>query len=289
MPGNRVWSATGKTTHTLRTERQAHGNLTLAKDLLVKEQNEKKAAPEKPEKKKETPMEFISSMAVVLVTGLFIITFNLQAFEIPSSSMEQTLLIGDHVFVDRVTFAPKTPWMPLEHYRDIHRGDIVVFLSPETPGLYVVKRIIAVPGDRIHLRDGVVYVNGVAQVEPYVRHVQPDRPDSYRDNFPAVPASQSGIRVSPDWALMVGMLKKGDDLVIPPDSFFGMGDNRDVSYDSRYWGFIPRENIIGRPLFIYWSFETPGDQYQRTAMIERVQFIGHIVLHFFDETRWSRM
>lgn len=261
----------------------------MAKDLLVKEQTEKKAVPEKPEKKKETPMEFISSMAVVLVTGLFIITFNLQAFEIPSSSMERTLLIGDHVFVDRVTLAPRTSWMPVERYRDIHRGDIVVFLSPETPGLYVVKRIIGVPGDRIHLRDGVVYVNGVEQVEPYVRHVQADRPDPYRDNFPAVPAAQSGIRVAPDWSLMVGMLKKGDDLVIPPDSFFGMGDNRDVSYDSRYWGFIPRENIIGRPLFIYWSFETPGDQYQRTSLGERVQFIGHIVIHFFDETRWSRM
>jgi signal peptidase I len=261
----------------------------LAKDLLVKEQTEKKAAPEKPEKKKETAMEFISSMAVVLVTGLFIITFNLQAFEIPSSSMERTLLIGDHVFVDRVTFAPKTSWMPIERYRDIHRGDIVVFLSPETPGLYVVKRIIGVPGDRIHLRDGVVYVNGVAQAEPYVIHSQPERPDRYRDNFPAVPAAESGIRVATDWPLMVGMLKKGDDLVIPPDSFFGMGDNRDVSYDSRYWGFIPRENIIGRPLFIYWSFETPGDQYQRTSLAERAQFIGHIIVHFFDETRWSRM
>lgn len=260
----------------------------MAKDLLVKEQTEKKAAPEKPQKKKETPMEFISSMAVVLVTGLFIITFNLQAFEIPSSSMERTLLIGDHVFVDRVTFAPKTSGMPLVRYREIHHGDIVVFLSPETPGLYVVKRIIGVPGDRIHLRDGIVYVNGVAQTEPYVIHVQDNR-DPYRDNFPEVPASQSGIRVSPDWPLLVGTLKKGDDLVIPPDSFFGMGDNRDVSYDSRYWGFIPRENVIGRPLFIYWSFETPPDQYQRTALSERADFIKTIVIHFFDRTRWSRM
>jgi signal peptidase I len=77
--------------------------------------------------------------------------------------------------------------------------------------------------------------------------------------------------------------------VIPPDSFFGMGDNRDVSYDSRYWGFIPRENIIGRPLFIYWSFDTPGDQYQRTELSERAKFIGEIIIHFFDKTRWSRM
>ncbi|HEX7962864.1 MAG TPA: signal peptidase I [Terriglobales bacterium] len=260
----------------------------MAKDLLVKEQLEKKVPPEKPEKKKETPMEFISSMAVVLVTGLFIITFNLQAFEIPSSSMEKTLLIGDHVFVDRITLAPSTSWMPVVRYRDIHRGDIVVFLSPETPGLYVVKRIIGVPGDRIHLRNGVVYVNGVEQKELYVFRSMGNY-DPYRDDFPAVPAYQSGTQVATGWPLLVGTLKKGDDLVIPPDSYFGMGDNRDRSYDSRYWGFIPKENVIGRPLFIYWSFETPENQYQQTELSERAKFIGHIIIHFFDQTRWSRM
>ena len=134
----------------------------------------------------------------------------------------------------------------------------------------------------------MVYLNGVAQKEPYVIHSVGNY-DPYRDNFPAVPAGQSGIRVSTDWPLMLGMLKQGDDLVVPPDSFFGMGDNRDVSYDSRYWGFIPRENVIGRPLFIYWSFETPGDQYQKTELSDRAKFLGHIVIHFFDDTRWSRM
>ncbi len=257
----------------------------MAKELLTKEI---KTAPAKPEKKKETPMEFLSSMAVVLVTGLFIITFNLQAFEIPSSSMENTLLIGDHVFVDRVSVAPKTSWMPLEPYRAIKRDDIVVFLSPETPGLYVVKRVIGIPGDHIHLRDGKVYVNGAEQKEPFVIHTRGNY-DPYRDNFPAVPASESSTPVSADWPLMVGMMKQGDDLVIPPDSYFGMGDNRDESYDSRYWGFIPKENIIGRPLFIYWSFETPRDQYLKTDLSERVKFVGQIALHFFDKTRWGRM
>ena len=114
------------------------------------------------EKHEETTSEFIASLASVLVVGLFIITFCLQAFEIPSSSMENTLLIGDHVFVDRVLLAPKTSWMPLIPYRDPQHGDIVVFLSPSEAGLYVVKRIIGVPGDRIHLRDGVVYRNGQA-------------------------------------------------------------------------------------------------------------------------------
>jgi signal peptidase I len=258
-------------------------------DLLSpKEKKQTKHEPAQPEKKKETPMEFLSSMAVVLVTGLFIITFNIQAFEIPSSSMENTLLIGDHVFVDRITVAPPTKGAVFEHYRPIQHGDIVVFLSPETPGLYVVKRVIGVPGDRIHLRNGVVYRNGQALNEPYVIHSQGDY-NPYRDNFPAVSASEYGTQVMPGWPVMMGVMKQGDDIVVPPDSYFGMGDNRDVSYDSRFWGFIPRENIIGRPLFVYWSFETPADQWKKTDMQDRVEFLGHVALHFFDETRWRRM
>src|SRR5215470_12303950 len=128
-----------------------------------------------PEKQSETTVEFLASLAGVLVTGLFIITFVVQAFEIPSSSMENTLLIGDHVFVNRVQFSPPTPWASLfVPYREVHRGDIVVFLSPAEPDLYVVKRIIGVPGDRLHLRDGVVYRNGQKLDEPYVIHTGTD-------------------------------------------------------------------------------------------------------------------
>lgn len=243
--------------------------------------------PAKPEKPKETTLEFIASIAVVLVIGLYIITFNLQAFEIPSSSMENTLLIGDHVFVDRVRFAPKTTWMPIEPYRQVKRGDIIVFLSPAEAGLYVVKRIIGVPGDRIHLRNGVVYLNGVPQNEPYVIHTRNDE-NPYRDNFPSVPASAMW-GVSPEWAVDLRMHIEGDDVVVPPGEYFAMGDNRDVSADSRYWGFVPRENVIGRPLFIYWSFEESGDQYKKTEMSERVKFIGNVIIHFFGGTRWSRM
>src|SRR5215471_11421279 len=157
---------------------------TVAKKDEKAVKTEKNDADEKP---KETPVEFLSSLAAVLVTGLFIITFVVQAFEIPSSSMENTLLIGDHVFVNRIQFAPASKWIgPLLPYRDVHRQDIVVFLSPETPGLYVVKRIIGVAGDRIHLRNGVVYRNGQALDEPYVNHDR-DTIDPYRNNFPAVP------------------------------------------------------------------------------------------------------
>jgi signal peptidase I len=240
------------------------------------------------EKPRETTVEFLASLAAVLVTGLFIITFIVQAFEIPSSSMENTLLIGDHVFVNREQFAPRTRWMgPLMPYRQIRRGDIVVFLSPAEPGLYVVKRIIGIPGDRLHLREGVVYRNGEKLDEPYVIHQPGDENNPYRDNFPSVAPSEFS-NVTPDWEMALPHHIEGDDLVVPPNSYFGMGDNRDVSLDSRYWGFIPEENLIGRPMFIYWSFETPAGQYLERGFSQRVGFLAHVVLHFFDETRWRR-
>jgi signal peptidase I len=236
---------------------------------------------------KETWLEFIASMAVVLATGLFIITFNIQAFEIPSSSMENTLLIGDHVFVDRISYAPPTRWMPLTPYTTPKRHDIVVFLSPAQPGLYVVKRVIGIPGDRIRLRDGVLFLNGVRQDEPYVIHSRHDY-IPYRDNFPAVPPPDFNS-ITPEWHVRMRDYIENGELVVPPDAYFGMGDNRDVSYDSRFWGFIPRENIIGRPTFIYWSFETPPDQYEKRGLAERIGFIFKVVIHFFDQTRWRRM
>ncbi|HEY1273209.1 MAG TPA: signal peptidase I [Terriglobales bacterium] len=249
----------------------------------------KKKEENKEEKPRETTVEFLASLASVLVTGLFIITFVVQAFEIPSSSMEDTLLIGDHVFVNRIQFAPRTTGIGwLLPYREIHRDDIVVFLSPETPGLYVVKRIIGVPGDRIHLEKGTVYRNGEKLDQPFALHKKGDY-DPYRDNFPSVPADYSSVTTpNSDWQVAIRQYIQGGELVVPPDSYFGMGDNRDWSYDSRYWGFIPKENLIGRPLFIYWSFETPSDQYKRTELSERLKFLGKVVIHFFDETRWRR-
>lgn len=250
---------------------------------LAKEQ---KSAKQKPEKKKETPMEFIASMANIFVVGLFIITFCMQAFEIPSSSMENTLLIGDHVFVDRATPAPKTKWFPLIPYREIHRGDIAVFLSVTEPGMFIVKRIIGVPGDRIHLQEGKLYRNGELVEEPYVYHHRGTYVP-YRDDFPSV-SPMEGM-VTPEWHLTMGSHIQNGEVVVPPDSYFGMGDNREDSYDSRFWGFIPRENVVGRPMIIYWSFETPKDQYLKTNWSDRIKFIGNVVIHFFDETRWKRM
>jgi signal peptidase I len=247
-----------------------------------------KTKEKKPEKKKESLPESIAGIAAVLVSGLFIITFMVQAFEIPSESMVKTLLVGDHVFVDRLAPTAKAGYVgPLIPYREIKHGDIIVFLHPKEPGMYVVKRIIGVPGDRILLRDSKVYRNGEALNEPYVVHSGPSY-SPYRDQFPAV-APDGDSNVNPEWPIVMREHLKDGELVVPPDSYFGMGDNRDVSLDSRFWGFIPRENVIGRPLFIYWSFDTPKDQYERTSMADRVGFFVHVLTHFFGETRWGRM
>jgi signal peptidase I len=259
---------------------------------VAKKEKEKKVVeePAREEKPKETTVEFLASLAAVLVAGLFIITFVVQAFEIPSSSMEDTLLIGDHVFVNRIQFAPRTSWIgPLIRYRDVHHGDIIVFLhpDPQQAGTFVVKRVIGIPGDRIHLRNGVVYRNGVALDEPYVLHDKDNPSDEYRNNFPAVPPSDYD-ELSANWLVDLPSYIQGGDLVVPPGHYFAMGDHRGVSLDSRYWGFVPKENIIGRPMFIYWSFETPENQYLKTGWGDRLLFVGKIIVHFFDETRWKR-
>jgi signal peptidase I len=239
------------------------------------------------EKKHETTPEFIASISSVLVVGLFIITFCVQAFEIPSGSMEDTLLVGDHVFVDRVLEAPHANWMvPIIPYRHPKDGDIIVFLSPSEPGLYLVKRVIGVPGDHIHLRDGVVYRNNQPLDEPYV--IRDGSYDAYRDNFPLV-ATRAGSGITMRWRLAMSSFIADGNLVVPQGQYFVMGDNRDDSLDSRYWGFAPQENIIGSPRFIYWSFETSPNQYLKTSLGDRSAFLGKVLFHFFDETRWRRM
>jgi len=221
------------------------------------------------------------------VVVLFIMTFVGQTFAIPSSSMENTLLIGDHLWVNRIRFAPPSRWLgPLVPYQEPQRGDVVVFFSPVEENLHLVKRVIGVPGDRIHLRNGVVYRNGEKLNEPYVIRQGPVPYEAYRDDFPSSPAYFSGAIAS--WQAELPRHIEGQDLVVPADSFFVMGDNRDVSNDSRYWGFVPRKNVVGRPVFIYWSFETTGEEYQQTALSDKLGSVVHTVIHFFDETRWKR-
>ena len=256
-----------------------------------------KPAPAAPEPDdKETALESLSSICTALAVGLFVMTFVFQNYEIPSASMEKTLLIGDHVLVDRVTLAPPTRWAPFVHYREVQRGDIIVFFKPhpESPDLHLVKRCIGIPGDRIHLRGGIVYLNGVAQNEPYAAKPADDGDPNdaylpYRDDFPSVPVDPNDSNVTPSWALELPThIDANGDLVVPPGFVFAMGDNRTKSADGRFWGFVPRENIIGRPMFVYWSFQTPADQQYKTSFADRVSFMGHILLHIFDQTRWGR-
>ena len=248
----------------------------------------------------ETPFEAVASICSVLVVGLFILTFLAQNFVIPSGSMEDTLLVGDHLVVDRITLAPPAKWMPLVHYREPKRGDIVVFIKPvpdpdpvtgKPDYLFLVKRLIGVSGDHIHLHDGVVYINGVAQTAPNDGKEMAVSLEEkvFLDEFPAVsPVPEPGNLIPEEWAVDFPNHVKDGDLVVPDGKYFMMGDNRHNSADSRFWGFLPRENIVGRPLFNYWSFKTSEDQYEQTGIGNTVSWMAHVALHFFSDTRWSR-
>lgn len=241
----------------------------------------------------ETPLEGFASICSMLAVYLFITAFIFQNFQIPSASMEKTLLIGDHPLVDREIFAPTSKLFSfLTPSREIHRGDVIVFFKPDPvppdpPDIILVKRAIGIPGDHIHLRNGVVFLNGVAQNEPQAGKPTADDYSPYRDDFPSVPPDMDG-NVRSSWAVELPSHIQNGDLVVPPGKVFAMGDNRTASLDGRYWGFVPRENILGRPLFIYWSFKTPADQIEKTSIADRIAFTFHVLIHIFDGTRWNR-
>jgi signal peptidase I len=235
----------------------------------------------------ETTLEALASYCAVIVVGLFILTFIFQNFVIPSGSMEKTLLIGDHVLVDRVNLAPPALWAPFVRYRTVHRGDVIVFYKPGEPDMFLVKRVIGIPGDRLHLHEGYVYLNGKRQDEPQAGHPNFGNYDPYRDEFPDVPISM-GQGVTPTWANELPSHIQNGDLVVPPGHYFAMGDNRLNSLDGRYWGFVPRENIVGRPLFVYWSFISPEEDEEHVSLGDRLHQFQRVLFHFFDQTRWSR-
>lgn len=246
----------------------------------------------------ETIFESIASSCSVLVVGLFILTFLAQNFVIPSGSMENTLLIGDHLVVDRNTLAPPSNWLPFVHSREPRRRDVVVFIKPvadpdPTDGspthLILVKRLIGVPGDRIHLHNGVVFVNGIAQSEPYALPTTADSDQHFLDEFPSVPPDpQRSDMIPEEWAVDFPNHIVNGELVVPPSEYFVMGDNRGHSADSRFWGFVPRENFVGRPLFCYWSFKATEQDLEKPDLAHKLAWIGHVVFHFFTDTRWGR-
>jgi signal peptidase I len=227
---------------------------------------------------------FIAEWAVTIVLLLFGTTALLQAYVIPSPSMEGSLLVGDHVLVDKLVYAPADALSQhILPYRDVRRGDVIVFRYPLDLKLDYVKRAIAVPGDRVRLSNKRLILNGKAIDEPYAVHTQGSY-EPYRDNFPA----NAPLRLLRPRA--VEMLEKhvvNGELVVPPGFVFAMGDNRENSDDCRFWGLVPRENIQGAPIVIYWSFDAPMEDLMNPNI-----GIGHAVdvaTHFFTKTRWSRM
>lgn len=223
----------------------------------------------------------LQSLAGTIVIALFVITFVVQAFQIPSESMENTLLVGDFLLVNKLCYGGRSLGEDLMPYEKIKRGDVIVFHYPVDPQQHFVKRVIGVPGDRLRMVNKTVYIDGTPLNEPYVRFIEPPN-NMFRDNFPRTDIPV--FNMEGKWWLEMRKLVEDGELIIPQGNYFVMGDNRDDSQDSRYWGFVPRENIIGRPLVIYWSRKTL-DAGTAAGWLGR---IGETLTHPFQSTRWNR-
>lgn len=242
--------------------------------------------------RKSSTRDTFESLVITVILALFGTTFVVQMYKIPTGSMEKTLLIGDHLVVNKFCFADQPGW--LRHvlpYRNIHNRDILVFTFPyaeaqEEPGTHLVKRVIGVPGDHIRIVNRQVYVNGVLQKEPYVYHYDGDEPHP-GDSFPP-PSGEYLPDSTPRWAAALSQYVHNGEIVVPPGKFFVMGDNRENSWDSRFWGFVPQSAAAGRPVMIYWSYETPQGSYLLTSLSDRVSQTASLVVHFFTRTRWRR-
>jgi signal peptidase I len=231
--------------------------------------------------RKPARRSFVTEWAGTILIYLFATTTLVQAYVIPTSSMEGSLLVGDHILVDRIAFADPGPLgRHILPYRPIERGDIIAFLYPEDVRETYVKRVIGLPGDRIRLENGQVIRNGRRLIEPYTQHIAP-YPDPYRDNFPLSP----GPLTTPSGLDMFARHVRNGEVVVPADMLFVLGDNRDDSADSRYWGFVPRTCVVGKPLLVYWSYDAPTDDLEHWSVDHAVD----VALHFFAKTRWNRM
>jgi signal peptidase I len=226
----------------------------------------------------------LQSLLGTVVIAVFVITFIVQAFQIPSPSMENTLLVGDYLLVNKLCYGSGSIGDYFMPYRRVRRGDIVVFHYPVDPSQHFVKRVIGVPGDRIRLVNKQVFVNGVALKEPYVHYSRP-ADDPFRDNFPRLDVLPGP---TPEWWVQMRKLVEDGQLIVPEGHYFVMGDNRDNSSDSRYWGFVPQANIIGRPLVIYWSVRGAEDANTPSSVGDKLYHFAYVVTHIFQITRWNR-
>ena len=233
--------------------------------------------------------EAVASLLRTVVVALFLLTFVLQPILIPSESMERTLLVGDFLLFNKQVYAPAGRWTRwLLPYRDVERGDIVVFHHPQPPLL--VKRVVGVPGDRLKIEDGRVFVNGLALDEPYAAF-EPAPPNPFRDNFPA--KIYTDPQVDPDWWMQMQSLTHSGELVVPAGEYFVLGDNRNHSKDSRFWGFVPRQAIVARPLVIYFSLRRPSTtDVQQAALQPGDDRLGHdreLASRLTGFARWRRI
>jgi signal peptidase I len=224
--------------------------------------------------KKSTAREYFESIVIAVILALFIRTFVVQAFKIPTGSMENNLLIGDHLLVNKFIFGPSmsAAERTLLPIGTIERGNVVVFKFPEEPERDFIKRVIGLPGETIEVREKKVYVNGSPLEEPYVHYMAPP---SLQSEFHEVTSFDVRERYGP--------------VTVPADHYFVMGDNRDNSQDSRYWGFLPRSYVKGKALLIYWSFEAERQDGQDEGAGATVRRLASVVAHFFTRTRWDRM
>lgn len=228
----------------------------------------------------ESTRQFVNEWSLNILILLFGTTTLVQAFIVPTPSMDTTVMVGDHLLVDKLSYAPPGAiskyFLP---YTEPKRGDIIVFRYPMDISQNYVKRVMGVPGDHIRIRDKVVFLNGKQLNEPYAQHVFPYI-EPYRDNFPMQPSGPVSDRA----LQMINSNVVDGELVVPPGNYFAMGDNRDNSLDSRYWGFVPRENIIGKPLVIFWSYDAPTEEWVGNAGNHYLD----LAKNFFFKTRWGR-
>jgi signal peptidase I len=230
--------------------------------------------------------EAISSLMRTIVVALFVLTFLAQPMVIPSESMERTLLVGDFLLMNRSTLAPAGVWRKMLPYEGVERGEIVTFHSPLNPKEYLVKRVIGLPGDRLRIDNGRVLVNGQTLDEPYAAF-EPATANAYLDHFPTKIYSDPGVE--PGWWKQLQQDTQNGELVIPSGEYFMLGDNRNHSRDSRYWGFVARNQIIARPLVIYFSLSRPSRTDVQQASDDRLGHESDVSAQLKGFARWKRI
>jgi signal peptidase I len=219
------------------------------------------------ESRRDSLLEFLESFLVTILLVLFGTTFVVQAFKIPSQSMEPTLLVGDHLLVNKFIFGGSGAWYEkLLPYRSVRRGDIIVFRFPYDDHEHYVKRVIGLPGDRLRIIDQQLFINEAPFPEPYAYHDLTSY-DPLSENFPPPPGHFTMMGLRPEWAGQIRNYLRSGELVVPPDHYFVMGDNRNDSSDSRSWGFVARDAIIGRPILVYWSVRASAGDYGDRSLL----------------------